>query len=523
MSRNVDYKISLKDEISKQLKNLNTGFQKLADLTNKIGDNVKKSGDKFKKSFSEDSKEVKKVSGSIDELNKKLKELTKKRNLAIDKKEIVELNKEISKAQKNIKELKTAGVNKKHGLRDEVFKANLGANLAERGIDMALDFGKEVIAAQMKRETLMTRMTMVEGGNKNASSVDMENIISVTKNSAFSIDQMAETFINLKAKGVDPTKESLRQMGDIGAFFGKSIDEVGTIVQKASVGAFKGLKQLGIEVQKTGIHHEKLSLTYDGVTKIIDNNSQAVKEYILSMGDLVNIQGSMAKMGNTTSGALIGLKNSWDEFLVDLGNDNDGVFKKIINGLTDLLDVIDDALFRKGKYENKAKNEIYTEERDIIKEGKKKKLSDDSILMNLQRYKESEFRTNFYGAIDNANLAIKYTNDKKIDEAKTQSDLSFLKTKKADILEHQTMSMFRELLKTETKKPETKKITPTNPSEDITKVHGNSPHNIYINIQDLVKELNIHAVTLEKGASEMADIVSRVLAGAVNQASAIPY
>ena len=520
MSKSVEFKVSLRDELSKGLNTIIGGIKKLDDAFKKVTDSTKKVSNSFKSSFSGADKDIKKTIQSVDQLKAHLKDITKKRNISIDDKEIKHLNHEIDNTKKKLKELQSGGGHK-HTLFGEMFKAQLAAFSVEKGAELAIDLGKEVVAASIKRETLMTRLTMTSGGNKEEAARSMEDIVEVTKHSAFSVDEMAETFVNLKAKGIDPTKESLKQMGDIGAYFGKSIDEVGNIVQKASVGAYKGLKGLGIEVKKTGEHNEKLALTFHGVTKVIDNNSAAVKEYILSMGNLADIEGSMAKMGDTTAGAMKQLTNSWDEFLVDLGNDNDGVFKKIINGLTDLLDVIDDALFRKGKYENKAKNEIYTEERDIIKEGKKKKLSDDSILMYLQRYKESEFRTNFYGAIDNANLAIKYTNDKKIDEAKTQSDLSFLKTKKADILEHQTMSMFRALLKTETKKPETKKITPTNPSADITQVHGNSPHNIYINIQDLVKELKISTVNMKEGAAELEEIVAKILTGAVNQVSLV--
>jgi hypothetical protein len=100
---------------------------------------------------------------------------------------------------------------------------------------------------------------------------------------------------------------------------------------------FERLKEFGIKAAKEG---DKIVFTFKGQKTAVEANSESIQKYILSLGKVEGVQGSMAAISKTLVGQISNMKDSWDQLLNTLGTKSDGIFKTTIGWLTKLIGVL---------------------------------------------------------------------------------------------------------------------------------------------------------------------------------------
>lgn len=122
-------------------------------------------------------------------------------------------------------------------------------------------------------------------------------------------DALKAVALELRKNGIQVTAEQLKTFSQIAYATGISIDEVGKSFTDALHGKSEGFEKLGITAKDTGT---TMALTYKGVTKEIEKNSDALMEYYKELGK--ENEGVLDYLQWGMTGALNHLDNAWGDF-----------------------------------------------------------------------------------------------------------------------------------------------------------------------------------------------------------------
>lgn len=149
----------------------------------------------------------------------------------------------------------------------------------------------------------------------------------------FELKEVVQTFIDLKTRGVEPTNDVLRDLGNVAAAFGGSIDDVAMAATQAAVGETERLKQFGIQASIQG---NKIALTFNGVTQVVERNSTDVVNALRKMSQ-ENFADAMSLQMDTIQGSLSNLSDAFWGLAVTIGQAGLAQeFKGLTSELTDL-------------------------------------------------------------------------------------------------------------------------------------------------------------------------------------------
>jgi hypothetical protein len=326
-----------------------------------------------------DTSDLKEATQQFDRLSAEEKEVAKEADKL--KTKFKEVGEEAKKgADKATKEM--SGLEKKI---EDIGMMAAGA-FAIEGI---LEFGKAIFSVTSTFESLQTVLSTTLGGNAPALKT-MKMIKEVAAATPFSVEELTSSFVKLANQGFRPTSEQIVKLGDLASSTGKSFDMLAEAVIDAQVGEFERLKEFGVRSEK---HGEMIAFTFKGVTTEVKNQSEAIQQYLISLGEVEGVAGSMEAQSQTLLGTVSTLGDTWDVFLNTLG--------------TQLYPVFSNALSLTAEFVGKMTN-MFT-----FGKSSREKLMDDEV----EAY--DEVLENFKGASEQAlQNAISNTNKKLIENTK---------------------------------------------------------------------------------------------------------
>lgn len=231
-------------------------------------------------------------------------------------------------------EINSAG-KKSEGTAKKSFGNIAGIIAGAFSVNAIIEFQKKVIelgAEFQKFEAVLT--TSLGSGSLAQGALAM--IQSFASQTPFSVRELTDAFVKLVNQGFKPTEGEMKRLGDLAASTGKSFDQLAEAIIDAQVGEFERLKEFGIRASKEG---DKVMFTFKGVTTEVQNTSESIQDYILSLGDLQGVSGSMAAISDTLGGSISNLGDSFDALLVSI-SETQGRLKTFIemvsNGLQGL-------------------------------------------------------------------------------------------------------------------------------------------------------------------------------------------
>lgn len=157
----------------------------------------------------------------------------------------------------------------------------------------------------------------------------MKMLQQLAANTPSSLQEWTEGYIKLVNRGLQPTSQELTNLGDLAASQGKSLDQLIEAVLDAMTGENERLKEFGIKASKEG---EKTQFTFRGVTTEVRNSEDAIKDYLLSLGRLEGVAGSMAVQMNELEGIQSNLGDTMDAFFNNVGKKLEPFWKSILKG-----------------------------------------------------------------------------------------------------------------------------------------------------------------------------------------------
>ena len=226
----------------------------------------------------------------------------------------------------------TQKVQKSFGALGQFASGALAGIAAAFSVGAIVNFGKAIIdtTAQFQKFEAVLSNTL---GSSLQASVALNQITEFASKTPFAVDELTSAFVKLANQGFRPTIQELTSLGDLASSTGKTFDQLAEAVLDAQVGEFERLKEFGIRAKVSG---DNVTFTFKGVETQVLKSDQAIRDYILSLGEAEGVSGSMAKISETVGGKISNLGDNFTQIKKELGDSSSG----LIAGFFDLANVL---------------------------------------------------------------------------------------------------------------------------------------------------------------------------------------
>ena len=199
-----------------------------------------------------------------------------------------------------------------------------------------LSFGKSIIETTAKFETFAAVLTNTLGSASQAQ-MAMQMITDFAAKTPFSVEELTGAFVKLANQGFKPSYDEMRKLGDLASSTGKSFGQLAEAILDAQTGEFERLKEFGVKAKVAG---DQVTFSFKGVATTVANTSDSIQKYLLTLGDVEGVSGSMAAISGTLTGKISNLGDSWTTLMKNMGDSNSGVLKTTIDRLTQIISAI---------------------------------------------------------------------------------------------------------------------------------------------------------------------------------------
>lgn len=194
-------------------------------------------------------------------------------------------------------------------------------------VSAIISFGKAVLNATAEYQKFSAVLGNTLGSSALAN-LKLKELQEFAAKTPFGVNELTGAFVKLANSGFKPTGDELRKLGDLASSTGKSFDQLAEAIIDAQTGEFERLKEFGIRAKDAG---DSVIFTYKGVQTQVDKTSESIRNYITSLGDAEGTSGAMAKISETLGGKISNLGDSWDQMLIVVGGNTEGVFNSAID------------------------------------------------------------------------------------------------------------------------------------------------------------------------------------------------
>ena len=339
--------IELKNVVNKESVAIEIELQKLE------REKIKTSAAQAKAAQAEE-RNARKLNGEYDKQSKTLNELRKKyKELALAEKEGTKEAKELLK-QINTLDAKLKKVDASVGQ----FQRSVGnyekgfskiggsiSNLAGAfgltlGVGGLVALGKNILDVTATFQKYQTVLATTLGSQELAAQ-KLSEIQKLAAATPFSVDELTNSYVKLANRGLLLTNEQLTNLGDLASSTGKSFDQLTEAVLDAQTGENERLKEFGITAKKNG---DLITYTFKGQQTVVKNTSKDISDYILSLGKLDGVTGSMAEQSKTLNGQISNLGDNFDTLFRLIGEQGSGVFGTFLGYVNDTIAGLNKAL-----------------------------------------------------------------------------------------------------------------------------------------------------------------------------------
>jgi hypothetical protein len=256
-----------------------------------------------------------------------------------------------------------------------------------------VSFGKGVIDATsefQKFEAVLSNTL----GSSSAAQLALSQIQEFAATTPFQINELTGAFVKLANQGFKPNIAQMRLLGDLASSTGKSFDQLAEAILDAQTGEFERLKEFGVRASVAG---DKVTFTFKGIKTQVDNTSEAIRGYVLSLGAAEGVSGSMEKISGTLGGRISNVKDSFTQLQTTIGSINSGALFTFVGLLQKALSYFNEIInldLKKQQFAMEGLN--MTEQRAVIA-NYNKELSKLGTINNIGKLEEQlkYIQTNF--------------------------------------------------------------------------------------------------------------------------------
>lgn len=329
------------------MRELEAQGNKESDEYQRLDEEIKKSN----KTISTNNKLIGELEKKLDvtgltmvQLRKKAKDLRQQLDQTVKSthpEEYAELEAELAKVNNRMEELRGTGKYAQQQLTAFDKTMNMAKTAAKGFIAVQLvrylkDVGMKSYETRKEYARFEATLRNATGSSEEAAKA-MKMLQQLAKDTPASVSEWTESYIKLVNRGIKPTTDELTAMGDIAMSQGKDIDQFIEALLDAMTGENERLKEFGITASKNG---KTTAYTFRGVTTEVQNTDMAIKNYILSLGKLQGVQGSMATQMNELAGLESNLGDQMESIYNKIGKKLEPAIKSFMGTLGKIMGTI---------------------------------------------------------------------------------------------------------------------------------------------------------------------------------------
>ncbi len=201
--------------------------------------------------------------------------------------------------------------------------------LSFSGVATALGVGA-LVNTQREFDVLNSQLVTATGSTQAAKQAFNE-LTKFASRTPYALAQSVQGFTQLKNLGLDPSMRSMESYGNFASAMGKDLSQMIEAVADASTMEFERLKEFGIKAKQT---QNEVQFTFQGTTTSVAKNSQAIQQYLLSIGE-TKFATAMANRMATLDGAISNLADNFNMLKLRIMQSGIGGFvETIIRGIS---------------------------------------------------------------------------------------------------------------------------------------------------------------------------------------------
>lgn len=283
------------------------------------------------------------LANSVSGLKQKITQLeAQTSNMDIDSEEFKSLNSELVKTRKQLDDVtngfeKVDDGGKKTESTFSQLKNAIGFAAIAAGAKQLVSAIIDVRAEFEKYEAVLTNTL----GSNTLAKQAMAELTDYAAKTPFALSEVTDAYVRLTNYGLQPSMEAMTAYGDISASVGKNVVDFSEAVADATTGEFERLKEFGIKASKDG---DKVTFTFKDQKTVVDNTAGSIEKYLVSLGKMDGVAGSMDAISKTLGGSISNLGDNWDKLMNAMGGESSGIFKDVIDGLNKIMDVATNAV-----------------------------------------------------------------------------------------------------------------------------------------------------------------------------------
>lgn len=369
------------------MRELEAQGEKESDAYKRLDEEIKKSN----KTISTNNKLIGELEKKLDvtgltmaQLRKKAKDLRQQLDQTVKSthpEEYAELEAELAKVNNRMEELRGTGKYAQQQLTAFDKTMNMAKTAAKGFIAVQLvrylkDVGMKSYETRKEYARFEATLRNATGSSEEAAKA-MKMLQQLAKDTPASVSEWTESYIKLVNRGIKPTTDELTAMGDIAMSQGKDIDQFIEALLDAMTGENERLKEFGITASKNG---KTTAYTFRGVTTEVQNTDMAIKNYILSLGKLQGVQGSMATQMNELAGLESNIGDQMESIYNKIGKKLEPAIKSFMGTLGRFMGTISKSLDSSGEKFDDRLNKVVSLQ--------------NGLLPLLNRYDELKAKTN---------------------------------------------------------------------------------------------------------------------------------
>ncbi|MFZ4548943.1 MAG: tape measure protein, partial [Bacteroidales bacterium] len=244
-----------------------------------------------------------------------------------------EFKKQAEEVKAGLTGIRTTAVKEADGINNTFANIAKGAAAAFT-FDAALNFRSKLIEVRGEFQKYEAVLTNSMGSQKDASAA-MQMLTDIASKTPFQLDSLTGSYVKLVNQGFIPTREEIVKLGDLASSTGKGFDQLAEAILDAQTGQFERLKEFGIKASASG---DQVSFSFKGVTTTVANSSEEIRKYMLSLGEMKGVQGSMDAISKTLVGQMSNLEDSITAMFNSIGQSSEGFLSDSIAATKFLVD-----------------------------------------------------------------------------------------------------------------------------------------------------------------------------------------
>ncbi len=206
----------------------------------------------------------------------------------------------------------------------------------------AFDFLNGALDVTAKFEKFETVLGTIEGSS-NKAKLSMKWIEDFAAKTPYQLDQVTDSFVKLKAYGLEAKDGLLKTLGDTAAAMGKDLNQAVEAMADAVMGENERLKEFGIKAAAAADKITYRWSTASGKAKkiTIANNKEIIQSTLEAIFNS-KYAGAMENMSKTWDGVVSNMEDSWTKFKKDLMTKS-GLFDDLKDYIKEFSDYFKDS------------------------------------------------------------------------------------------------------------------------------------------------------------------------------------